>query len=29
MLGLLDETKTAENLARYPKCVINLPTPDM
>ncbi|CAD6545919.1 flavin reductase family protein [Paraburkholderia metrosideri] len=29
MLGLLDETKTAENLARHPECVINLPSPDM
>jgi flavin reductase (DIM6/NTAB) family NADH-FMN oxidoreductase RutF len=29
MLGLLDETKTAENLARYPECVINLPAPNM
>jgi flavin reductase (DIM6/NTAB) family NADH-FMN oxidoreductase RutF len=27
MLGLLDETKTAENLARQPECVINLPAP--
>jgi flavin reductase (DIM6/NTAB) family NADH-FMN oxidoreductase RutF len=29
MLGLLDETKTAENLARVPECVVNLPSPDM
>ena len=29
MLGLLDETKTAENFARHPQCVINLPSPDM
>jgi flavin reductase (DIM6/NTAB) family NADH-FMN oxidoreductase RutF len=29
ILGLLDETKTAENLARHPGCVINLPSPDM
>jgi flavin reductase (DIM6/NTAB) family NADH-FMN oxidoreductase RutF len=29
MLGLLDETKTAENLARHPECVINLPAPGM
>jgi flavin reductase (DIM6/NTAB) family NADH-FMN oxidoreductase RutF len=29
MLGLLDETKTAENLARHPECVVNLPAPDM
>jgi flavin reductase (DIM6/NTAB) family NADH-FMN oxidoreductase RutF len=28
-LGLLDETKTAENLARHPECVVNLPSPDM
>jgi len=28
MLGLLDETKTAENLARCPECVINLPEPE-
>jgi flavin reductase (DIM6/NTAB) family NADH-FMN oxidoreductase RutF len=27
MLGLLDETKTAENLARHPECVVNLPSP--
>ena len=25
MLGLLDETKTAENMRRHPECVINLP----
>ncbi len=29
MLGLLDETKTAENFARDPECVINLPSPEM
>lgn len=29
MLGLLDETKTAENLGRHPECVINLPSPEM
>jgi flavin reductase (DIM6/NTAB) family NADH-FMN oxidoreductase RutF len=29
MLGLLDETKTAENFARHPECVINLPSPEM
>ena len=29
MLGLLDETKTAENLARHAECVVNLPDPNM
>jgi flavin reductase (DIM6/NTAB) family NADH-FMN oxidoreductase RutF len=29
VLGLLDETKTAENFARHPECVVNLPSPDM
>jgi flavin reductase (DIM6/NTAB) family NADH-FMN oxidoreductase RutF len=29
MLGVLDETKTAENLSRHPECVVNLPGPDM
>jgi flavin reductase (DIM6/NTAB) family NADH-FMN oxidoreductase RutF len=29
MLGLLDETKTAENFERHPECVVNLPSPDM
>jgi flavin reductase (DIM6/NTAB) family NADH-FMN oxidoreductase RutF len=29
MLGLLDETKTADNLARLPECVINIPSPEM
>jgi flavin reductase (DIM6/NTAB) family NADH-FMN oxidoreductase RutF len=29
MLGLLDETKTAENLERVPECVVNLPSPEM
>lgn len=29
MLGLLDETKTAENFARHAECVINLPSPEM
>lgn len=28
-LGLLDETKTAENCARHRECVVNLPSPDM
>jgi flavin reductase (DIM6/NTAB) family NADH-FMN oxidoreductase RutF len=28
-LGLLDETKTAENLERHPECVVNLPSPEM
>src|ERR1700761_3229540 len=28
-LGLLDETKTAENLARHAECVVNLPSPAM
>lgn len=28
-LGLLDETKTAENLSRHPECVVNLPAPSM
>src|SRR5262249_9478676 len=28
-LGLLDETKTAENLARHGECVVNLPAPSM
>jgi flavin reductase (DIM6/NTAB) family NADH-FMN oxidoreductase RutF len=28
-LGLLDETKTAENLARHAECVVNLPKPSM
>src|ERR1700722_4210647 len=28
MLGLLDETKTAENLDRVPECLVNLPSPD-
>jgi flavin reductase (DIM6/NTAB) family NADH-FMN oxidoreductase RutF len=28
-LGLLDETQTAENLARHPECVVNLPAPSM
>jgi flavin reductase (DIM6/NTAB) family NADH-FMN oxidoreductase RutF len=28
-LGLLDETKTAENLARHAECVVNLPAPSM
>jgi len=28
-LGLLDETKTAENLARHAECVVNVPSPDM
>jgi flavin reductase (DIM6/NTAB) family NADH-FMN oxidoreductase RutF len=29
MLGVLDETKTAENLARHPECVVNLPSPEL
>jgi flavin reductase (DIM6/NTAB) family NADH-FMN oxidoreductase RutF len=29
MLGLLDETKTADNLTRHPECVVNVPSPDM
>jgi len=29
MLGLLDETKTAENFARHPECVVNLPSPEL
>ncbi len=29
MLGLLDETKTAENLERHPECVVNLPPPEL
>ena len=29
VLGLLDETKTAENFARHPECVVNVPSPDM
>jgi flavin reductase (DIM6/NTAB) family NADH-FMN oxidoreductase RutF len=29
VLGLLDETKTAENLDRHPECVVNLPSPNM
>jgi len=29
VLGLLDETKTAENLERHAECVVNLPSPDM
>src|SRR6185312_8105032 len=29
MLGVLDATKTVENLARHPECVVNLPSPDM
>ena len=29
MLGLLDETKTADNMRRHPECVINLPDPEM
>src|ERR1700689_4835449 len=29
MLGVLDETKTAENLARHAECVVNLPAPEM
>lgn len=29
LLGLLEETKTADNLRRHPECVVNLPTPEM
>ena len=29
MLGLLDETKTADNLAQRPDCVVNIPSPDL
>lgn len=29
VLGLLDETKTAENLSRHAECVVNLPAPEM
>lgn len=29
VLGLLDETKTAENMERHPECVVNLPSPRM
>jgi flavin reductase (DIM6/NTAB) family NADH-FMN oxidoreductase RutF len=29
VLGLVDETKTADNLRRHPECVVNLPTPEM
>jgi flavin reductase (DIM6/NTAB) family NADH-FMN oxidoreductase RutF len=29
MLGLLDETKTADNMARHPECVVNIPSPEM
>jgi flavin reductase (DIM6/NTAB) family NADH-FMN oxidoreductase RutF len=29
MLGLLDETKTADNLDRHRECVVNLPSPDL
>jgi flavin reductase (DIM6/NTAB) family NADH-FMN oxidoreductase RutF len=29
VLGLLTETKTADNFASHPECVVNLPSPDM
>jgi flavin reductase (DIM6/NTAB) family NADH-FMN oxidoreductase RutF len=29
LLGLVDPTKTADNVKRHPECVINLPSPDM
>ncbi|MGA8144060.1 MAG: flavin reductase family protein [Candidatus Acidiferrales bacterium] len=29
LLGLLDETKTADNLRRHAECVVNLPAPEM
>src|SRR5580704_6824280 len=28
-LGLLDETQTADNLARHRECVVNVPSPDL
>jgi flavin reductase (DIM6/NTAB) family NADH-FMN oxidoreductase RutF len=28
-LGVLDETKTAKNLARHPECVVNIPSPEL
>jgi flavin reductase (DIM6/NTAB) family NADH-FMN oxidoreductase RutF len=29
LLGLVEETKTADNLRRHPECVVNLPSPEM
>jgi flavin reductase (DIM6/NTAB) family NADH-FMN oxidoreductase RutF len=29
LLGLVDETKTANNVRRHSECVVNLPTPEM
>jgi len=29
LLGLLDETKTADNIRRHAECVVNLPGPEM
>jgi flavin reductase (DIM6/NTAB) family NADH-FMN oxidoreductase RutF len=29
LLGLLDETKTADNLARHAECVVNVPSPQL
>jgi flavin reductase (DIM6/NTAB) family NADH-FMN oxidoreductase RutF len=29
LLGLVGATKTAENVARHPECVVNLPSPEM
>ena len=29
VLGVLDGTKTAENLARHPECVVNIPSPEL
>jgi flavin reductase (DIM6/NTAB) family NADH-FMN oxidoreductase RutF len=29
MLGILEDTKTAENLARHRECVVNLPSPEL
>lgn len=29
VLGLLDETKTADNMARHAECVVNIPSPDL
>jgi flavin reductase (DIM6/NTAB) family NADH-FMN oxidoreductase RutF len=29
LLGLADETQTADNVRRHPECVINLPSPEM
>jgi flavin reductase (DIM6/NTAB) family NADH-FMN oxidoreductase RutF len=29
VLGLLDETKTADNVRRHAECVVNLPAPEM